>query len=306
MSSAIICCSTLLASACVTDMDPPRGPAYAGQGGWIVSADRARALHTAGATFLDTRSGEAYKAGHLSGARHAPWQRFSQAQSPNRGRLLADDQDLTTLLRQAGVHTSRPVVVIGDTINGWGEDGRMVWMLRTLGHPDAALLDGGHHALTEAGLPVDQKIPPTGQGDFTVKRTGAWDVQKEALQKIVLANVANTNPAVVLADTRELREFNGAVPYGEARSGHLPGAVHLHYATLLNTVGKLRPRDTLLQRLAQRGITPDKEVIAYCTGGVRSGWFVVLLADLGFSRVRNYAGSMWEWSAGPADQYPLE
>ena len=301
---AIVGLSMLLGSGCLTTMEAPDGPAYVGQRGWIVTAAQVEALHPTGATFLDTRSEADYKAGHLAGARHAPWKHFSEAKSPNQGKLLADDTRLITLLREAGVRTATPVVVIGDTINGWGEDGRIVWMLRTLGHTNAALLDGGHYALTEAGagLPMDQKIPGKAAGNFTVKRLGTWDVQKAALQKIVLAG----SGGVTLVDTRELREYQGAVPYGEARGGHLPGAVPLHYGSLLNTLGQLRHRSTLLQRLKDNGVTPDKEVIAYCTGGVRSAWFVAVLADLGFKKVRNYAGSMWEWSAGPADQYPLE
>ena len=42
------------------------------------------------------------------------------------------------------------------------------------------------------------------------------------------------------------------------------------------------------------------------SGGVRSAWLVVVLMDLSFAHARNYAGSMWEWSALPSDQYPLE
>jgi len=152
---------------------------------------------------------------------------------------------------------------------------------------------------------VTTAATPAGQGDFTVARIATWDIQKQELQQLVKAGSAGAAKRL-LVDTRELREFEGAVPYGESRGGHLPGAVHLHYSSLLNTLGALRDRDTLMARLRERGITADREIIAYCTGGVRSGWFVAVLADLGFTRVRNYAGSMWEWSAGPADQYPLE
>jgi len=33
---------------------------------------------------------------------------------------------------------------------------------------------------------------------------------------------------------------------------------------------------------------------------------VAVLRDLGYTSVRNYAGSMWEWSSLPAAEYPLE
>ncbi len=49
----------------------------------------------------------------------------------------------------------------------------------------------------------------------------------------------------------------------------------------------------------------DDEVVSYCTGGVRAAFVTVLLNDAGIA-ARNYAGSMWEWSAAPADGYPLD
>jgi len=46
------------------------------------------------------------------------------------------------------------------------------------------------------------------------------------------------------------------------------------------------------------GVTPDKEVIAYCRIGERSShtWFV-LKHLLGFNKVRNYDGSWTEWGS---------
>ena len=66
------------------------------------------------------------------------------------------------------------------------------------------------------------------------------------------------------------------------------------------------PKAKLRALLKGRGIVPDQKVVAYCTGGIRSAWVVVVLAHLGYGRVANYAGSMWEWSAEPAEAYPLE
>ncbi len=290
---------------CTTIMDPPDGPAYMGQRGWVLSVEQVRSMHPGGAIFLDARPEVKFKAGHLDGAHNISWKQFSEPADPRRGRLLADDALLTSRLRGAGVMAAKQVVVLGDAITGWGEDGRIVWMLRTLGHTRAALLDGGHYAAEQAGLTVTTNATPPATGDFTVARSKTWDIQMAELQKIVLAGPSGL-VGRILVDTREDREYLGAVPYGESRGGHLPGAVHLHYSSLLNSVGGLRDRETLLVRLKERGITPDREVIAYCTGGIRSGWFVAVLSDLGFATARNYAGSMWEWSAGPADQYPRE
>jgi thiosulfate/3-mercaptopyruvate sulfurtransferase len=51
-------------------------------------------------------------------------------------------------------------------------------------------------------------------------------------------------------------------------------------------------------------VKEDDEVVSYCTGGVRAAFVTVLPNDIGIA-AKNYAGSMWEWSAPPSDQYPL-
>ncbi|NES07095.1 MAG: hypothetical protein F6K22_32415 [Okeania sp. SIO2F4] len=121
-------------------------------------------------------------------------------------------------------------------------------------------------------------------------------------QNELKANLENNN--LVIIDTRELREYAGKTPYGEQRGGHIPGAVHIYFKDWLDNNGMLLSRDKILEMLAKKGITRDKNFVTYCTGGVRSAWSSSVLVDLGF-QVKNYSGSMWEWSASDADIYPL-
>ena len=114
-----------------------------------------------------------------------------------------------------------------------------------------------------------------------------------------------SNRDVAFLDVREAREYEGKTPYGESRGGHLPPAKHLFYKDLLDKEGRLLPRDEIEKVLADRGVTRDKEVVSYCTAGIRSGWVTAVLNDLGY-KARNYAGSMWEWSAQSAADFPLE
>jgi thiosulfate/3-mercaptopyruvate sulfurtransferase len=70
--------------------------------------------------------------------------------------------------------------------------------------------------------------------------------------------------------------------------------------------GRLKSEKTIRQMLKARGVRRGSRVITYCTGGVRSAWVAAVLVDLGYEDVRNFAGSTWQWSAGPASKYPLE
>lgn len=298
---------------------------------WIITAPQALQLVKEGAVLLDAQ-GKGLGLKRIPGAQIVSWQQFSRSDPPYRGNLLDDDQQLTQMFQDLGITRDRPVVVFANPPQGWGEDGRIVWMLRTLGHPQAVIVDGGVQALRAEAAPSNSSSTQNQIGDgtepFIVDRasqqsettvaSGDWDIQQDELQRLIQSseNSATENPATelqtstattaspVLIDTREPREFAGETPYGEQRGGHIPGAVHLYFKDLLTEDGFLRPEAELVAILQRYGITKDKRAIAYCTGGIRSGWLTAVLTHYGYT-IENYAGSMWEWSARPADQYPL-
>jgi thiosulfate/3-mercaptopyruvate sulfurtransferase len=269
---------------------------------WIVEPAAAAAIIEEGEpVVLDTRDESAYESEHVAGAVQVDWEAFTPSQEEDRGELLADEATLQEKLRGLGVDGDRPVLVVGNPPDNWGEDGRIVWMLRSLGHDSAGLVDGGYAALAGEGVETtDQETDPE-SGDFEVDRRGDWLVERAELRELVDGESDQT----VIVDTRSEREYRGETPYGEDRAGHLPGAVHLHYRALLDEEGRLRPASEVRSLLDDRGIAADKRVVAYCTGGVRSAWLTVVLAHLGYERVANYAGSGWDWAAAPEEDHPL-
>ena len=96
--------------------------------------------------------------------------------------------------------------------------------------------------------------------------------------------------------------------------GHIPGALKLDWQTQMQQpvnrdfVDKagfeqlMRERgvsnDTTVVLYGDKGITPDKSIIAYCRIGERSShtWFVLKYL-LGYPDVRNYDGSWTEWGS---------
>lgn len=263
---------------------------------WVVDVPTAISLIDNGAVVLDTRDPSLKKSRPLDNAQNVVWQDFTNEDAATKGRLLSDDAALTGKLQDLGISGSVPVVTVADSANGHGEDGRIVWMLRTLGHKNAYLVDGGVAALTANGAPAIKEV--TGPGDFVVERTDEYEITKEELRAILGSN------DVVILDTREPREYAGSTPYGESRGGHVPGAKHLFYKDLVGEDGHILPDDQLKAKLASLGVSEETEVISYCTGGIRAGFVTAVLNDAGL-KAKNYAGSMWEWSAQPADEYPL-
>jgi thiosulfate/3-mercaptopyruvate sulfurtransferase len=272
---------------------------------WIVNATAAKQLIEAGATILDVRSRIVWEFGHVINARCVNWQEFSQKTPSNKGKLLDNAQFLAQLLRQIGISNNNPVIVVGNPTSPlhFGEEGRIVWMLRTLGHSQAAFVDGGQQALVKAGVALEMwGSKPQQVGDFRINRTTTWEISAEQLQSKL-----NNPQNLIILDNREAREYTGATPYGEKRGGHIPEAVPFYFKELLQPNGYLLSSEQIDYKLKLVGIekSSNKEVITYCTGGIRSAFFVAVLVSLGYTNVKNYAGSMWEWSQAESSSYPL-
>jgi len=299
MSWFLAVAAALVTFAC--EIGEPRAETGPDASDWVLDASEAVAVIEEGnPTVLDSRTRAAWKSGHVPGAVRFDWEDFTPSARAKRGRLSRDDAALQEKLRSLGVSSDRRVVVVGPKDGGWGESGRAVWTLRTLGHDAAAWVEGGHESLVAEGIEetTDETGPET--GDFEVERRDDWSIERDKLRSIY------RDDDVALLDTREPREYRGKTPYGEARGGHIPGARHLYFEELLRSDGRLIADVRIREKLEAVGAEPNETVVVYCTGGVRSAWVASVLVDLGYRDVRNYAGSTWEWSAGPAEKFPLE
>ena len=80
--------------------------------------------------------------------------------------------------------------------------------------------------------------------------------------------------------------------------------MHLEWLENLTEGGEMRPADELRRQFEAAGVTPDKEIAAYCQTGYRSAHAYTALRLLGYERVRNYLGSWREW--GDKTHLPIE
>jgi thiosulfate/3-mercaptopyruvate sulfurtransferase len=113
------------------------------------------------------------------------------------------------------------------------------------------------------------------------------------------------DPAGELVDVRSPDEYSGKLlappglpQEGSQRGGHIPGAANIVWAWAVNEDGTFKSNDELLDLYGSKGITADKDIIAYCRIGERSShtWFVLTYL-LGYPKVRNYDGSWTEWGS---------
>lgn len=240
-------------------------------------------------TVLDARKRRAYRNGHIPGAQNALWTRYRAGWLRN-GRLPDNLEKLARDLARLGVDDEKPVLVCGSAQRGWGEEGRIAWMIRYLGHPAVAILDGGCDAWRDAERPFTQELMPPMVGTFTPRPRH----ELRAFTPDVAAALKDNS--IQLLDVRSPEEFNGATPFFESRGGHIPTAVNMPFDLFIDDQGKVKERRVVKALLKRMGLEPDKRFIIYCTGGVRSGFVTEILHDLGIIAA-NYDASFWEWSA---------
>lgn len=234
----------------------------------------------------------AYASGHIRGAAGWNWQTqltdVVRRDIPSKGAWEA-------LLSATGVAPDTHLVLYGDNNNWFAA--YAYWVARIYGHAHVSLMDGGRKKWELEGRELVTDVP---QLASTTYRAGEPDFSIRAYAHDVRATI--DAPGHALVDVRSPAEFTGQViaPPGMSetaqRAGHVPGAANIPWAQAANDDGSFKSAAELAALYGGKGVTPDRDVIAYCRIGERSShtWFV-LRELLGYRNVRNYDGSWTEW-----------
>lgn len=166
-----------------------------------------------------------------------------------------------------------------------GNDGvfsaRLLWSMRYYGHKDIRLLDGGSPAWMESGRAMI--VEPAA---FPATKYPVHKVRSEIMvdKDWVLGHL--DDPSIVLLDVRSEAEW---------QLGYIPGAIHHDWHETLDN--HLFKDDATLMSLLS--LPSDKTIVIYCQTGTRASVMYAVLKDLGYSDVRVYDGSWFEWGVAP-------
>jgi len=235
-----------------------------------------------------------YPEGHISGALVWNWTKDLQDQLR---RDVLTKEGFEALLGRSGIGESDDVVLYGDANNWFAA--YAYWEMKLYGHRKVRLMDGGRVKWEREGRPYTTEIPAIAPATYHAKDA---DLSIRAFSDEVLAGLAQAGRALV--DVRSPAEFTGEVlaPPGlqetAQRGGHIPGAVNIPWAQAVGEDGAFKSRGELEALYGGRGITPERDIVAYCRIGERSShtWFV-LKELLGYPNVKNYDGSWTEWGS---------
>ncbi|HXC61528.1 MAG TPA: sulfurtransferase, partial [Nitrospiria bacterium] len=241
---------------------------------------------------LDARSGMDYFIGHLPGAVNISWKNFSNPNSVMRGLLDPDPKGLEQKLGALGVGNNKTIIVYADPFKCYGDDARILWTLLSAGHQNVRVLDGGWPKWRAEKQPIERGGVSPKPADFKIKPNPSIGITKEE----VLERVQSKNADTVIIDSRTPEEYRGETGPGIPRGGHIPGAVNIPWNSFFKDDGMLKSPDEMRKVFEAQGVRPEKEVITYCTAGVRAAHLFFTLRIAGYPNVKNYPGSWLEWS----------
>jgi len=246
---------------------------------------------------LDTRGGyKDYFRSHLPTAHHI---NFDTLRGTDHGvpvQYLPDDLTRALLIR-AGVDRNRTHLIYATGERLPNDEilsaSMVVHVLEKFGVEDIRIVDGGLPEWQSQKLPVTQEYFGNPPGTLPEKHNRGIALTIDD----VLAR--KDRPGVVLVDARPKNEYLGDDEVW-FRKGHIPGAISFHWARLMEpeNTHKFLPYSKVKAELEKAGITPDKEILAYCGTSREASLLRFYLRHVAnYPNVRLYEGAWKEYAS---------
>jgi len=239
---------------------------------------------------------KSFAEGHIPGAQFAHLDDDLSDKSPGpngefRGRHpLPEREKFIEMLRRWGINDDTQVIAYDG--QGGMYAARLWWMLRWVGHPSVAVLDGGITAWNALNLSLSTDPATKPRGSLTGAKTMVSTVTAADL----VANIAN--PALTVVDARAPDRFRGENETIDPVGGHIPGARNRFFKDNLQADGKFKLADQLRAEFGVIISTAGTSVMQ-CGSGVTACHNLLAMEIAGLSGAVMYPGSWSEWCSNP-------
>ena len=252
---------------------------------------------------LDTTDMKNFKKGHITNARQADMSLFRHWVDKTY-LLINSPQEIQKAITDLGINRNSEVIIYGhNNSKELLKSSYIALALIAHGFSNVSILNGGfsewkYEYESEANA-ISTKDTAFKKGNFTI----------------------NFNPNIIV-DINYVRAHVGKIPMiearpevyftGEKKSNGVKRLGHIKGATSSNWRDKFNSDDTVMSDselkkifLDEQKLNKNKEVLAYCTGGLEASmnWYI-LTQQLHFKDVKIYDASMKEW--GNLDDTPME
>jgi len=245
---------------------------------------------------VDLCKHETYLQAHIPGAVHLDYKLLVAARPPAMG-FIPEIENLGQIMADLGFTNDSHVVAYDD--EGGGKAARFTYTLDVLGHEKYSLLNGGLHAWTKEGCPLD--ATPTKRSVSVYKAN--IHSHPIATKQYILSKLYDNS--IQLIDARSPSEYYGVKKFAE-KIGHIPGAINLDWNELIDQQHnfRLKPPEELTKLINDRNIEQSRTTVVYCQTHHRSALLYFVLKYLGYTNIKGYPGSWSEW--GNSSDTPVE
>lgn len=248
-----------------------------------------KTLADAGLCLVDLRSSEAYAAGHIEGAVHANPALLNRSEPPMGG-LMPEPTAVNQFLALIGARLGDQIIAYDGGLET--PAARLVWVMDAYGYEACSWISGGYNAWTAENYPITHEPTLANPGNLTLNLIGDNVISVDSL----MAELAN--PTFKILDVRSGGEYQGT-DVRAAFTGHVPGAQHAEWTTMLDSQGRLLDDATLENQLKTLDASHDDTVVVYCQTHQRSAVTYVALKHLGYTDVRAIDGAWSAWGNRP-------
>jgi thiosulfate/3-mercaptopyruvate sulfurtransferase len=238
-----------------------------------------------------------YQAEHIPGAVFFDIDEIADTDS-DLPHMMPSPEKFSSRVRKLGIGDGNRVVVY---------DGGMMmaacrvwWMLRTFGHEDVAILDGGINKWKAEGRPLEDLPPVPRERHFTARLNSTMIRYVDQM----LANIDSKKDQVV--DARAQARFDGVAPEPREglRGGHIPGSVCVPFVDVISDEKTMLPAQDMKDAFEAAGLDLKKSIVATCGSGVSAALLVFALHLIGQRQHAVYDGSWTEW--GGREDLPVD
>ncbi|MCZ4408218.1 sulfurtransferase [Cryomorphaceae bacterium 1068] len=196
--------------------------------------------------------------------------------------------DFGNMLGKVGIRQGSHVVIYDDK-GGANAAARLWWMLRSIGHEKAQVLNGGLQAAEHQGLPVNDakdKVESTEAYPVT-----DWQWPTSTIDEVERSSITRQS---VIIDVREAYRYKGESEPIDLVAGHIPGAVNIPLQENLDENGLFLSPSLLRKKYG--AILHEYDATIHCGSGVTACHTILALVSAGFKIPKLYVGSWSEWS----------
>jgi thiosulfate/3-mercaptopyruvate sulfurtransferase len=213
--------------------------------------------------------------------------------SINLPHMMCDANQFEIEAKRLGINADSLIVVYDN--HGVYSSPRAWWMLKSMGHENVAVLDGGLPEWIEKGFPTNEKsMTKVSSGDFESNANADCFVDSGFVNDHI------ADAGVVVIDARSNGRFNGTEPEPREglRSGHIPNSISLPFTEVVDgyKMKELSELEKIFDSLSIKG----KKLVFSCGSGLTACIILFAAHLVGHDDLSIYDGSWSEWGQ-PSD-----